>query len=395
MAKNKYSGINVEFHILQSFPVTCLNRDDVGSPKTAIVGGVQRARVSSQAWKRPVRLSLNDFSPVTLGYRTKLVSALIQNECKILGATDAQAKSCAERFEAIFLKKSNDSSTTTTSKGKGKKTEQAELGFETETEEKTEKESEVDSLLFLAPNEVRTLAEAFASNGFDEKKTLPKEDKSKRSEDVVKILKNSKIDAIDIALFGRMIAQASSLSVEAATSFAHAISTHKVIADIDLFSALDDDPLKLKKGPGSSHLGALEFNSATYYRYVNLNLGQLYENLQGQCFKEAIEAFVKALYLAVPSGRQNTMAGYNVWDYAKILVRKGQPIQMGFENPVKASGEGFLKPSIQTLQSELSKKEKMFGSLFGKMAELEIGNNDNSIDDLISLLVNSLELDKD
>ncbi|MBX0311636.1 MAG: type I-E CRISPR-associated protein Cas7/Cse4/CasC, partial [Sulfurihydrogenibium sp.] len=188
MTKNKYSGINVEFHILQSFPVTCLNRDDVGSPKTAIVGGVQRARVSSQAWKRPVRLSLNDFSPITLGYRTKLVSALIQNECKILGATDEQAKKCAERFEAIFLKKSNSSSETTTKKGKGKKTEQPELtldlGFETETEEKTEKESEVDTLLFLAPDEVKTLAKAFASNGFDEKKTLPKEDKSKRIEDV-------------------------------------------------------------------------------------------------------------------------------------------------------------------------------------------------------------------
>ena len=45
----------IEMHILQSFPVTCLNRDDVGAPKSAYFGGVSRARVSSQSWKRAIR----------------------------------------------------------------------------------------------------------------------------------------------------------------------------------------------------------------------------------------------------------------------------------------------------------------------------------------------------
>ena len=62
----------IEFHILQSFPVSCLNRDDVGSPKTAVIGGVTRARVSSQCWKRAVRLSLRDLG-VKLGLRTKKI----------------------------------------------------------------------------------------------------------------------------------------------------------------------------------------------------------------------------------------------------------------------------------------------------------------------------------
>ena len=53
---NPFRGICIEFHILQSFPVTCLNRDDVGSPKTAMIGGTMRARVSSQCWKRAVRM---------------------------------------------------------------------------------------------------------------------------------------------------------------------------------------------------------------------------------------------------------------------------------------------------------------------------------------------------
>src|SRR5690606_16765908 len=58
---NPYTNTRIEFHILQSFPVTCLNRDDVGAPKTAVVGGVNRARVSSQCWKRQVRLAMQEF----------------------------------------------------------------------------------------------------------------------------------------------------------------------------------------------------------------------------------------------------------------------------------------------------------------------------------------------
>ena len=46
---------HLELHIIQSVPVACLNRDDLNSPKTAIFGGVQQARVSSQSWKRAIR----------------------------------------------------------------------------------------------------------------------------------------------------------------------------------------------------------------------------------------------------------------------------------------------------------------------------------------------------
>ena len=57
----KLNNTKIEFHILQSFPVSCLNRDDVGSPKSAMIGGVNRARVSSQCWKRQVRLAMHEF----------------------------------------------------------------------------------------------------------------------------------------------------------------------------------------------------------------------------------------------------------------------------------------------------------------------------------------------
>lgn len=67
---NPLTNARIEFHILQSFPVTCLNRDDVGAPKTAVVGGVTRARVSSQCWKRQVRLALPNFG-IKIALRTK------------------------------------------------------------------------------------------------------------------------------------------------------------------------------------------------------------------------------------------------------------------------------------------------------------------------------------
>ena len=49
---SKKNHLYVDIHVLQTVPPSCVNRDDTGSPKTAVYGGVRRARVSSQAWKR-------------------------------------------------------------------------------------------------------------------------------------------------------------------------------------------------------------------------------------------------------------------------------------------------------------------------------------------------------
>ena len=103
MQDNPFKNVRIEFHILQSFPVTCLNRDDVGAPKTAIVGGVTRARVSSQAWKRPVRLAMRDFG-VRLAIRTKNVAQLIENACVELGASAEEAVACGETLGQFLTK---------------------------------------------------------------------------------------------------------------------------------------------------------------------------------------------------------------------------------------------------------------------------------------------------
>lgn len=362
--------LRIEYHILQSFPVTCLNRDDVGAPKSAVVGGVPRARVSSQCWKRQVRLALQELGIVS-GTRTKLIAGLIAQACEQQGATPEQAMACGEKIEQIFIKKKE-------SKSKKKKQEDVE-----ELEQSSDADEKTDTLLFLSPNEVQTIARAFKEAEFNPAVVIKDKDAKKQAKELEQLIGkvNEHIDALDVALFGRMVAQAASMNIEAAASFAHAISTHKVTNEVEFFTALDD----LQDEPGSAHMGSLEFNAATYYRYISLDLGQLAQTLGPDAdLKAAVEAFTKALFVAVPSARQTTQSGASPWEFAKVLVRRGQRLQVPFEAAVKAQG-GYLQPSIAALKDYLGKKEKLSGSLFGKVADYEWGEDENfSIDALIA-----------
>src|SRR5690625_1634781 len=336
---NPYTGTRVEFHVLQSFPVTCLNRDDVGAPKTAVIGGSTRARVSSQCWKRQVRMSMQDFG-IKLGIRTKKVQELVFNACLRLGASEEQAKKNAEKIAKLLSD---------------------------------------DTLLFISENEVDAFAEYARELGFDAGKIKEKE--------ITKVSKkalNPAVDALDIALFGRMVAKVADMNVEAAASFAHAISTHRVSNEVEFFTALDDLP---GEDARSAHMGGLEFNSATYYRYISLDLGQLAQTMGEGDLKKAIEAFTKALFVAVPSARQTTQSGASPWEFARVMVRSGQRLQVPFETAVKAREGGYLQASINELKDYLDKKEKLAGSLFGKQASYDWGEDEDfSIDALVESL---------
>jgi CRISPR system Cascade subunit CasC len=334
MVNNPYLGKKIEFHVLQSFPVNCLNRDDVGSPKTAIVGGVTRARVSSQCWKRAVRLKMQELG-IKLGIRTKNLSEILAKKCIKNGAKEEDANKVADKISSSLTEK---------------------------------------TLMFFSEIEAEAFAEYAKDCNFDHSKINDKE--------VIKIAKkvlNPSMDGLDIALFGRMVASAPELQLEAAASFSHAISTHKVSNEIDFFTALDDFSDK----QGSAHMGTLEYSSATYYRYISLDLGQLYDNLNGVEISKAVEVFTKALFLAVPGAHQKTLSAYCSWEYAKILVRKGQRLQASFEKPIKERGNGYLQESINSLNSFLEKKEHQFGSLFQKIDDLTFGENSELNIDLI------------
>jgi len=385
---NPFKGVKIEYHILQSFPVSCLNRDDVGSPKSAFIGGVNRARVSSQSWKRQVRQEMHN-NGVKLAVRTKKVAEIIATECVLLGAEELLAVEVSELIASMVV--TDTLLFFSNAEAKAYAEFAAKFDFKVPMKEKADKKSAKNKEEAVDLPADQGAGQVEGSEGVKEvkpftEKTLQKELK-KASKDALAL----GVEGLDIALFGRMVAKMPDMDVEAASSFSHAISTHKVESEIDFFTALDD----YSEDQGSSHIGSNEFNAAVYYRYISLDLGVLFENLLSFQSREehvnemnqAIEEFTKAIFIAVPSGKQKTQSAASFWDFANIQVRKGQNLQVSFESPVKAKEEGFLAPSIDVLTHELAKKEKMAGSLYGKISEITLSvEGDNSIDDVIESL---------
>ena len=224
---------HLELHIIQSVPVACLNRDDLNSPKTAVFGGAQRARVSSQCWKRAIRELAKKLSPERFqGERTRLIYEPLFKALKAEKVSESEAEKAAKKLIDALVKLD------TKSKDKVKST----------------------TLYFMSPMEMQTLAKAYVETS-DVKKSL-KAINTKNAEAIQ--------DAADISLFGRMVANDHSLTVEAAAMFSHALSTHKADNEIDFFSAVDD--LQSDEEAGAGMTSTLEFNSATYYRFAAVNL---------------------------------------------------------------------------------------------------------------------------
>ena len=100
----------VDFHILQTVPPSCINRDDTGSPKTAVYGGVLRARVSSQAWKHAMRAAFAENARLDVGKRTKKAADLVKEQILVL-VSDADADKLAKKALDSAGIKSDDKGT--------------------------------------------------------------------------------------------------------------------------------------------------------------------------------------------------------------------------------------------------------------------------------------------
>ncbi|MDP3851328.1 MAG: type I-E CRISPR-associated protein Cas7/Cse4/CasC [Luteolibacter sp.] len=336
----------IELHILQSFPVTCLNRDDVGSPKSATFGGSQRARVSSQALKRASRLRAREKSPVGFeGIRSRFLLEPFTEALVGAGMDDAaaaeSAKLICEAFSSIDKKNPN----------------------------------QVTTAVFLSPSEIQQVAVAVAE-GKEPKQAVKKVDR---------------LDAADIALFGRMIANDATLNVEGAAMFSHALSTHTTANEIDFFSAVDD-----RKGDaedaGAGMIGTLEYNSATYYRYVAINLDLLFDAKHLGPIKEQekrksiLRAFITSVLTAVPGARQNSMNGATLpVEVLGIRKDKGQPLQLinAFEKPIKANGNGYAVNS----KAEMLKHHADLKSLWGIETSVESLLTDDKLEGFLTKLL--------
>lgn len=312
----------IELHILQSFPVTCLNRDDVGSPKSATFGGSQRSRISSQCLKRASRLQARDESPEGFkGIRSRFLLEPFTTALIEAGLEETEATKKAAEICAIFSKQD------------------------------AKKPDQVTTAVYLSPGEINQIAAAVAAGDAPDKAAK----------------KVDRLDAADIALFGRMIANDATLNVEGAAMFSHALSTHTTSNEIDFFSSVDDRKSD-SEDAGAGMIGTLEYNSATYYRYVAINLDLLFDSkhlalLEKEERKAILRTFIKAVLIAVPGARQNSMNGATLpVEVLGIRKDKGQPLQLinAFEAPIKANGKGYASNSREGMLQHHSDLKKLW-----------------------------------
>ena len=308
----KNQRLYVDVHILQTVPPSCVNRDDTGSPKTAVYGGATRARVSSQSWKRAMRVMFKDlFLPEKLGMRTKRIVGMVASEIQKL-ETAADPEATAQKILETA----------------GLKIKSPEKG--------------TDALFFLSVAQAKALAE-LATRDPETIMEKPSRDARAKAQEALR-----QCPGVDIAFFGRMVADDPSLNTDACAQVAHSISTHKVSNEYDYFTAVDD--LSPEDTAGAGHIGTVEFNSSTLYRYATVAVHELHKQLKDDTV-DATSEFVRAFACSMPTGKQNTFANRTLPDAILVTLRTDQPINFvgAYERPVPASDEGYVAASAKRL----------------------------------------------
>lgn len=326
-------SIFIQLHLLTSYPPSNLNRDDLGRPKTAIMGGKTRLRISSQSLKRAWRTSDLFESALAghIGTRTKRMGVEIYKRLHENGVAESKAKAFAKEMVAFFG------------------------AIEGADKDKPLKELESSQLIHFNQSEYKSLlelADKVASEG-----KLDKED--------LKKLVAKRYD-VDIAMFGRMLTGKEIVKVtkdpEASVQVAHAVTVHDVAVEDDYFTAVDD----LNSGEddlGAAHIGEIEFGAGVFYLYLCINRDLLVENICGDKLlaDKTLAALVEAAAKVAPTGKQNSFASRAYSSY--ILAEKGeqQPrsLSVAFLKPVR--GEDILGKAIAKIETKRINMEKAYG----------------------------------
>ncbi len=338
----------IDLHLIQNFAPSNLNRDDTGNPKDAEFGGVRRARISSQAFKRAIRLhpAFARATQVPVAIRTRQIVRNIKQKLIAAGKGEEEAKSVAQAFAKAYAGK-------------------------------MDKDGERTSvLLYLSADEIERMAAALLENWQDVLEAVNQDNEAVFKDLVKTLVKETKYrtSAPDIALFGRMLADKPETNIDAACQVAHAISTHRVNMDLDFFTAVDD--LQTSEETGAGMMGVTAFNSACFYRYASIHWDQLVENLDGdkELARKTVEGFLRAALQAIPSGKQNAFAAQNPPDFALVVVnRDAAPWSLAnaFEKPVRPPRfGGLVARSIEALDRYWGKLTSVYGAQGRKPAAL-------------------------
>lgn len=324
----------IDIHILQTVPPSNINRDDTGSPKTATFGGVRRARVSSQAWKRATR---KDFSShldeSELGERTLFLAERIARQ-----AADCSPELSGGALDLAMkvLKAANIN----VQQDKPKASDDDDKHHHART----------GYLIFLSRAQISALADLVVAH--PDGKFAKKEVQRAIAE----------APSLDVCLFGRMIAEAPDLNIDACAQVAHALSVHSVENEFDYFTAVDDNADEDNAGAGM--IGTVEFNSSTLYRYATVNAGQLAREIgSAEAAAQAVEAFVRSFVVSMPTGKQNTFANRTRPDFVMLAVRDDQPVNLvgAFEDPIE-SRAGRMARAVAALMTYGRELDEAYGT---------------------------------
>ena len=337
----------VQLHLLISYPPANLNRDDTGNPKTARMGGVERLRVSSQSLKRAWRTS-EQFQQAlvgSIGTRTKRLGVEVFEALTAAGIGEKQAKDWAGQIAKVYgaVKKDNP--------------------------------LEIEQLVHVAPEERATLDTLVA--------TLA-QDKRAPTDDELDTLLHAQT-AVDIAMFGRMLASKTQFNGEAAVQVAHALGVHASAIEDDYFTAVDD---LNQNEPGAAHIGESGFAAAVFYQYLCIDRDLLKHNLGGDeaLTRKALRALTEAAVKIGPSGKQNSFASRAYAHYA--LAEKGpqQPrsLSLAFVKPV--SGDDYAGEAVQALEHVRDNMDKVYGACADSRCQLNVLTGEGSLAELLDFV---------
>ncbi|MEE1794932.1 type I-E CRISPR-associated protein Cas7/Cse4/CasC [Streptomyces sp. BE308] len=345
----------LDIHILQTVPPSNLNRDDTGTPKSATYGGVRRSRVSSQAWKRATRKAFTELLDSSeLGVRTKKVVEVLADRILVLDPSLTRPAAQDLAMETI--------STATGSK--------PVVPHRKNKKDVDDPAAESTYLMFLSDRQFDALAAIAVEGGKGgDAKALKEFLSVKENKARAKQLARTE-HSVDIALFGRMVADSTDLNVDAAAQVAHALSVHAVEVESDYYTAVDDKNTDAETGAGM--IGSIDFNSATLYRYAAVDVDRLQENLGAghdaarpvEPTRRAVTAFLEGFITSLPTGKINTFANQTLPTAVIVKVRSRRPVSYvaAFEKPViMGEAGGFLQESCERLATFVPTLENSYG----------------------------------
>ncbi|WP_067473451.1 type I-E CRISPR-associated protein Cas7/Cse4/CasC [Actinomadura hibisca] len=377
-----FPGRFLEIHAIQPIPFANLNRDDTNSVKTVTWGGVTRTRVSSQCWKRAIRLHLQQ----AIGEEALRTRRLAEHVAAHLEQEYGWPADLAERAGRHIVVASSVGAEPP--KKKGDDTGDTRESWSTA------------AMVYIPAAAVADLAE-LAIRYRDELEQAKEPAKFERKHAVVP---TAEIDTIltrrngVINLFGRMLAQVDDAHVDGAVQVAHCFTTHATDVEIDYFSAVDDVTAAWKDTTGSAHMGNTEHSAGVLYRYVVLDLADLHANIGGDLddVRELAAELIRAVLLSLPQAKKNSTAPNTIPHLAHVTVRADRPVSYAaaFEEPVRAKGHsGHTGPSTKALDDYAGAVQKLLGgnglrysahATLAPTAIAHLGERVDAFDDLIT-----------